>query len=69
MSLESLIHSGTKLWLDGVEPAEICKNRAFGITGATSNPTIIAKIVDEGQFEVRIAELIDQGLDDELARA
>jgi transaldolase len=65
MSLESLIHSGTKLWLDGVEPAEIRKNRAFGITGATSNPTIIAKIVDEGHFEGRIGELVDQGVDDD----
>ena len=33
MSLASLIATGTKVWLDGVEPGEIEKNRAWGITG------------------------------------
>jgi hypothetical protein len=35
MSLKPLISTGTKVWLDGVEP-EIKSNRALGITGATS---------------------------------
>jgi transaldolase len=68
MSLASLIATGTKVWLDGVEPDEIEKNRAWGITGATSNPAIVSKIVSRGHFNVRISELIGQGLsDDQIA--
>jgi transaldolase len=65
MSLKSLIDTGTKVWLDGVEPDEIRSNRALGITGATSNPTIISRIVETGNFDDRLIDLIGQGLDDE----
>jgi transaldolase len=65
MSLKSLIESGTKVWLDGVEPGAVEANRALGITGATSNPTIVSHIIGEGRFDGRILDLIDQGLDDE----
>lgn len=66
MSLASLIRTGTKVWLDGVEPDDLRKNRAWGITGATSNPTIVSKIIARGggQFDGRISDLIAQGLDD-----
>lgn len=68
MSLASLIATGTKVWLDGVEPDAIQKNRDWGITGATSNPTIVSKIIARGQFDGRIRELIEQGLtDDQIA--
>jgi transaldolase len=78
MSLKSLIRTGTKVWLDGVEPGQIKTNRALGITGATSNPTIISQIIETGHFDRRIVELIGQGvhdnaiawaLDDELVRS
>jgi transaldolase len=78
MSLKSLISTGTKVWLDGVEPDQIKSNRALGITGATSNPTIISQIIEKGTFDQRIVELIGQGrndnaiawtLDDELVRS
>jgi transaldolase len=70
MSLASLIATGTKVWLDGVEPHELQKNRAWGITGATSNPTIVSKIIGRGHFDGRIGELIGQGLtDDQIAWA
>jgi transaldolase len=70
MSLASLIATGTKVWLDGVEPDELKKNRAWGITGATSNPTIVSKIISGGHFDGRISELIGQGLsDDQIAWA
>jgi transaldolase len=59
-----LIDTGTKIWLDGVEPEQVRSNRVLGITGATSNPTIIAHIVEKGNFDERIIELIGQGLDD-----
>jgi transaldolase len=62
MSLASLIATGTKVWLDGVEPDELQKNRAWGVTGATSNPTIVSKIVGRGGFDGRIGELIGQAL-------
>jgi transaldolase len=68
MSISSLIAAGTKVWLDGVEPGEIDQNLTWGITGATSNPAIVAKIIGRGHFDGRINELILQGLtDDQIA--
>lgn len=68
MSLKSLIATGTKLWLDSIEPEMIKKNRAKGATGATSNPIIISDIVKGGHFDDRITALIDKGLrDDDIA--
>jgi transaldolase len=64
MSVESLTATGTKVWLDGVEPDEVEKNSAWGITGATSNPTIVSKIIGRGHFDGRIRELIAKGLTD-----
>src|SRR5688572_21511985 len=64
MSLRSLIASGTKLWLDSIEPGEVKKNRSLGASGATSNPIIIADIVKGGAFDDRIVSLMDRGLDD-----
>jgi transaldolase len=64
--LESIINTGTKLWLDGVEPGAIRKSRALGITGATSNPTIVSKIIADGRSDRRITELIQRGLDDDV---
>jgi len=64
-SLASLIESGTRLWLDSVDPDEIAKNRALGATGATSNPIIIADLVKTGRFDDLLGRLFDQGMDDE----
>ncbi|HVK08374.1 MAG TPA: transaldolase family protein [Gemmataceae bacterium] len=70
MSLASLIATGTKVWLDGVAPDELQKNHEWGVTGATSNPTIVSKIIGRGHFDGRISELIGQGhTDDEVAWA
>ena len=65
MSLASLIATGTKVWLDGVEPENIRRSRAFGVTGATSNPTIVSQIIGSGHFDDRIIELVRQRHDDE----
>jgi transaldolase len=65
MSLRSLIASGTKLWLDSVEPELVKKNRAAGATGATSNPIIVADIIKTGGFDEQIGKLLEQGDDDE----
>ena len=58
MSLASVIATGSKVWLDGVEPNDIQVNRAWGITGATSNPTIVSKIISQGHSDDRISALI-----------
>lgn len=65
MSLAALLATGSKVWLDGVAPEEIAKNRVRGLTGATSNPVIVSNIVGRGQFDRRTAELLDHGLSDE----
>ena len=64
MSLRSLIATGTKIWSDSIDPEVMKTVRARGITGATSNPIIIADIIKGGGYDQRIGELIDQGLDD-----
>lgn len=62
--LQSLIASGTKLWLDSIDPELVASNRALGATGATSNPIIIADLLKTGRFDDEIATLMKQGLDD-----
>jgi transaldolase len=63
--LASLIASGTKLWLDSVDPGLVRENRAAGVTGATSNPVIISDLVKTGRFDERIAALVATGKDDD----
>jgi transaldolase len=65
MSLQSLLSTGTKLWLDSIEPALVKKNRALGATGATSNPIIIADIIKTGECDDLITTLLARGLGDE----
>lgn len=50
-AIKSLIQTGTKLWLDSVDPQMTVANRAMGITGATSNPIIIADLLKSGRFD------------------
>ncbi|WP_417851535.1 transaldolase family protein [Thalassoglobus sp.] len=63
--LESLVKTGTKLWLDSVDPDLVKDNLAFGATGATSNPAIVSDLIKSGRFDDDIAELVAKGLDDE----
>jgi transaldolase len=63
--LRSLIESGTKLWLDSIDPDLVRKNRAFGATGATSNPIIISDLIKTGRFDTQLEELIQGGSSDE----
>ena len=62
--VESLLATGTKLWLDSVDPKLVLANRAAGATGATSNPIIVSDLVATGRFDEEIARRVDQGLDD-----
>ena len=68
MSLKSLLATGTKLWLDSIDPPLVEKNFRRGATGATSNPIIIAEIIKTGAFDEQVTGFIDHGLkDDEIA--
>jgi transaldolase len=63
--LQSLIDAGTKVWLDSVDPDEVARNRAWGITGATSNPIIVADLIKAGRLDDQLTRLLREGLDDE----
>jgi transaldolase len=63
--LESLVASGTKLWLDSVDPDLVEKNIALGATGATSNPAIISDLIKTARYDTLIGELVAEGFDDE----
>ena len=64
-SLGSLIASGTKLWLDSIDPELIERNRKLGATGATSNPIIIGDLIKTGRFDADLARFMRDGLKDE----
>jgi len=63
--LQSLAATGTKVWLDSVDPDLIASNRALGATGATSNPIIISDLLKTGRFDSDIAAFSKAGHDDE----
>jgi transaldolase len=62
--LQSLVASGTKLWLDSVDPDEIARNFKLGATGATSNPIIISDLIKTGRFDGELKALLEAGHDD-----
>jgi transaldolase len=62
--LESLIATGTKLWLDSIDPDLVRLNRGLGASGATSNPIIISDLIKTGRFDQQINEQIRTGADD-----
>jgi len=62
--LTSLIATGTKLWLDSIDPKLVVSNRQAGATGATSNPIIVADLIKTGRFDDQLASLMRQGLND-----
>lgn len=62
--IESLLATGTKLWLDSIDPDLVRSNRAMGATGATSNPIIVADLIATGRFDAELKRLLRQGSDD-----
>ena len=64
-ALRSLVESGTKLWLDSIDPAQVPANIDLGITGATSNPIIIADLMQTDRFDNAIGQRIEAGDNDE----
>ncbi len=65
MSLKSLIATGTKLWLDSVDPDLLDQNIALGASGATSNPIIISDLLKTGRFDNTMETFFDEGMSDE----
>ena len=63
--LKSLIAAGTKVWLDSVDPTEVARNRAWGVTGATSNPIIISDLVKSGRLDAQLTHFLRDGMDDD----
>jgi transaldolase len=63
--LQSLIACGTKVWLDSIDPDEIARNRAWGATGATSNPIIVSDLIKTGRFDDAIRRFFAEGMNDE----
>ena len=63
--IQSLIEAGSTIWLDSVDPDEFKDNLSWGVSGATSNPIIVADLVSSGRFDDTFSKLIDRGLDDE----
>lgn len=55
----SLLATGTRLWLDSVDPELVPRHRDWGFTGATSNPVIISGIVRSGAYAARLRELME----------
>ena len=63
--LRSLIDSGTKLWLDSIDPELTIKNRELGATGATSNPIIVSDLINTGRFDDILSSYFRAGHSDE----
>ena len=62
--LQSLIATGTKLYVDSVDPAEVDQALKDGAVGATSNPVIIGGIIAKGGFDGEIKRLVGEGKSD-----
>lgn len=63
-AITSLIHSGTKLYLDSIDPKLVQQNLAWGAVGATSNPIIIAGLIESGRFDKELDLLLSSGKND-----
>ncbi|MFG0248389.1 MAG: transaldolase family protein [Phycisphaeraceae bacterium JB051] len=64
-SMQSIIDAGTTLWLDSIDPdlVETCADQ--GITGATSNPLIVADLIKSGRFDDLLNAFMKQDMSDE----
>lgn len=60
--LESLISTGTRLWLDSIDPDLVRAFARLGATGATSNPVIVADLIATGRFDDELRRLAAGGL-------
>jgi transaldolase len=67
-SINSLLATGTRLYLDSIDPQLVRENVSWGATGATSNPIIISNLIKTGRFDEQLVSGIKEGLsDDDIA--
>jgi len=59
-----LTSTGTKLWLDSIDPEFVQKDRLLGATGATSNPIIVGDLIQSGRFDSELISMLKRGHDD-----
>lgn len=59
--IESLIAVGSKVWIDSIDPQLMQRDRALGITGATSNPIIVSDLIQSGLLNRELEQAINQG--------
>lgn len=69
MAIKSLVQSGSKVWLDSVDPDEISRYAEQGVTGATSNPVIISGLIKSGRFDRHLEALMQDFNDEAVAWA
>ncbi len=65
-SIQSLIASGTKLYLDSVDPDLVKQNIEWGAVGATSNPVIISSLLAGGRYDGQLRKAAENETDDEV---
>ena len=63
-AISSLIQTGTKLYLDSIDPDLVKQNLEWGAVGATSNPIIISGLIRTGRFDESISEFLRKGESD-----
>ncbi|MEM6750315.1 MAG: transaldolase family protein [Planctomycetota bacterium] len=63
--LQQLSDAGTTLWLDSVDPDFIDAFQPLGVSGATSNPIIIAGLLETGRFDDDLAKFFEAHASDE----
>ena len=64
-AIASLIQTGTKLYLDSIDPQLVAQNLEWGAVGATSNPIIISGLIRSGRFDDSISSFLSKGQTDE----
>jgi transaldolase len=62
--IESLIASGSKVWIDSVDPQLMQRDRALGISGATSNPIIVSDLIVAGVLDRELESAAGGGASD-----
>jgi transaldolase len=66
--IESLIAAGSKVWIDSVDPQLMQRDRALGITGATSNPIIVSELIQSGLLDRELEQATSkEGSDNDIA--
>jgi transaldolase len=63
-SIKSLIDTGTKLYLDSIDPDLVKQNIEWGAVGATSNPIIVGDLIASGRYDRQLSDLLEAGKDD-----